>query len=124
MTSTLAGNATRLASATKCWTTASAHVTQALRDVAHRHANAARLIISQSVMPAPALRVIQAHVTAATDGGRSEGDASALLRTIAVYALGSTLAEVTWSPGQPGCVAAVSDLLRLPGHSRGFSILT
>ncbi len=87
---------------------------RALRGVAHRHPNAAPLILSQSVMPAPALRVIQAHITAATDGGRSEGDAYALLRTVAVYALGSTLAEVTWSAGQPGCVPAVSDLLR-PG---------
>jgi TetR/AcrR family tetracycline transcriptional repressor len=87
---------------------------QAVRDVARRHPNAAPLIITQSVMPAPALRVIQAHITAATDGGRSEGDAYALLRTIAVYALGSTLTEVTWSAGQPGCAPAVSDLLR-PG---------
>lgn len=87
---------------------------QALRDVAHRHANAAPLIITQSVMPAPALRVIQAHIAAATHGGRTEGDAYALLRTIAVYALGSTLTEVTWSAGHLGCVPAVSDLLR-PG---------
>ncbi len=65
-------------------------------------------------MPAPALRVIQAHITAATDGGRSEGDAYALLRTIVVYALGSTLTEVTWSVGQSGCAPAVGDLLR-PG---------
>lgn len=86
----------------------------AMREVAHRHPNAAPLIISQSVMPAPALRVIRAHITAATDGGRSEGDAYALLRTIAVYALGSTLVEMTWSAGQPGCAPRVSDLLR-PG---------
>ncbi len=86
----------------------------ALRDVALRHPTAAPLILSQSVMPTPALRVIQAHVTAATGGGRSEGEAYALLRTIAVYALGSALAEVTWSAGQAGCALPVSDLLR-PG---------
>lgn len=87
---------------------------QAVREVAHRHPNAVTLIITQSVMPVPALRVIQAHIAAATEGGRSEADAYALLRTIAVYALGSTLTEVTWSASQAGCAPAVGDLLR-PG---------
>ncbi len=87
---------------------------RALRDVAHRHPNAAPLILSQAVMPAAALRVIQVHIAAATKRGRSEKDAYALLRTIAVYAIGSTLAEVTWSAGRPGCVPVVGDLLR-PG---------
>jgi AcrR family transcriptional regulator len=85
----------------------------ALRDVVYRHPNAAPLITSQQVMPAPALRLVRAHVTAATDAGEPEERAYALLRTVTTYALGSALAEVNWGLGA-GCAPAVSDLLR-PG---------
>ena len=86
----------------------------ALRDVVRRHPNAAPLITNQHVMPVPALRVVQAHVTAATEAGTPEEQSYALLRTITWYALGSALAEVSWGMGGPNCAAIVSDLLR-PG---------
>lgn len=86
----------------------------ALRDVVRRHPNAAPLITSQQVMPEPALRAVQAQVTAATNDGIREDRSYALLRTITSYALGSAFADVSWGLGQPGCAPAVSDLLR-PG---------
>jgi AcrR family transcriptional regulator len=86
----------------------------ALRDIVRRHPNAAPLITSQQVMPVPALRVVQAHIAAATNGGTPEGQAYALLRTITWYALGSALVEVSWGFAGPGCAPVVSDLLR-PG---------
>lgn len=86
----------------------------ALRDVVRRHPYAAPLITSQQVMPVPALRVVHAHITSATDGGTPEAQAYALLRTITSYALGSALAEVSWGMGGSGCAPIVSDLLR-PG---------
>lgn len=85
----------------------------ALREVVHRHPNAAPLITSQQVMPAPALRLVRAHITAATEHGEPEEHAYALLRTITTYALGSALAEVSWGLGA-ACAPSVPDLLR-PG---------
>jgi len=87
----------------------------ALRDVVRHHPNAAPLLTRQQIMPAPALRVVRAHIAAATDGGEPEERAYALLRTITRYALGSSLAEVSWGLGE-GCAPSVSDLLR-PGIS-------
>ncbi len=86
---------------------------RALRDIVHRHPNAAPLITSQQIMPAPALRVVRAHITAATEAGEPQERAYALLRAITTYALGSALAEVSWGLGQ-ACAPSVSDLLR-PG---------
>ena len=86
----------------------------ALRDIVRRHPNAAPLITSQQVMPVPALRVVQAHIAAATNGVTAEAQAYALLRTITWYALGSALVEVSWGFAGPGCAPVVSDLLR-PG---------
>lgn len=86
----------------------------ALRDVVRRHPYAAPLITSQQVIAVPALRVVQAHVTAAREADTPEEQSYALLRTITWYALGSALAEVSWGMGGPGCAAIVSDLLR-PG---------
>lgn len=85
----------------------------ALREMVHRHPNAARLITSQQIMPAPALRLVRAHITAAVEGGEPEQRAYALLRTITRYALGSSLSEVSWGLGE-GCAPSVPDLLR-PG---------
>jgi len=85
----------------------------AQRDVVRRHPNAAPLIASQHVIPLPALRVVQAHIAAAANGGTPEAQAYALLRTITWFALGSALVEVSWGCG-PGCAPVVSDLLR-PG---------
>lgn len=86
----------------------------AVRDVMLRHPNAAPLIMSQSIMPAPALRLIKTLITAATASGLPEQEAYALLRTISSYALGTALAEASWRGGNPGCAPSVSDLLR-PG---------
>jgi TetR/AcrR family tetracycline transcriptional repressor len=86
----------------------------ALRNVVHQHPNAAPLITSQQIMPEPALRLVQAHITAPTKGGPTEEHAYALLRTVTSYALGSALAEVSWGMGVAGCAPAVGDLLR-PG---------
>jgi TetR/AcrR family tetracycline transcriptional repressor len=86
----------------------------ALRNVVHRHPNAAPLINSQQVMPAPALRVVQTQVAALVCHGIQKQDAYALLRTVTSYALGAAFNEVSWSCGAPGCTPAVSDLLR-PG---------
>lgn len=86
----------------------------ALRDVVRRHPNAAPLITSQHVIPVSALRVVQAHITTATDGGIPEAQAYPLLRTITWYALGSALVEVSWGFAGPAGAPVVSDLLR-PG---------
>ena len=86
----------------------------ALRDVVRRHPYAAPLMTSQQVMPVPALRLVETHITAAIEGGAPQAQAYALLRTITSYALGSALAEVSWGIGGPGCAPRVGDLLR-PG---------
>lgn len=86
----------------------------ALRAALRRHPNAAPLMISQQVMPAPALRIVQAQTAAATSQGVAEAFAHDLLRTITSYALGSGYVEVGWGMGGPGCPPSVSDLLR-PG---------
>jgi TetR/AcrR family transcriptional regulator, tetracycline repressor protein len=85
----------------------------ALRDVVYRHPNAAPLLTSQQVMPAPALRLVRAHIAAAVEAGEPEARAYALLRTMTTYALGTALAEVSWGLGA-ACAPSVSDLLR-PG---------
>lgn len=85
-----------------------------LRDVVHRHPNAAPLITTRQTIGEPALRTVQAHITAATDGGMPEERAYALLRTITSYALGYALAYIGWGLGCSGCAPSVSDLLR-PG---------
>jgi TetR/AcrR family tetracycline transcriptional repressor len=104
------------APATPDWRDGFRSFAHAVRDVVHRHPNAAPLIVSQTIMPAPALRLIRSHITAATGSGIPEAEAYALLRTIASYALGSALAEASWGGGNPGpgCAPSVRDLLR-PG---------
>lgn len=87
---------------------------RAMRAMVRRHANAAPLIISQSFMPQPALRVVQAHATAIARGGAGNDQAYALLRTVTSYTLGSAFNEVSWGRGDPACAPTVSDLLR-PG---------
>ncbi|MPZ88128.1 MAG: TetR family transcriptional regulator, partial [Nitriliruptorales bacterium] len=111
------------APATPDWREGLRSFAHALRDVVRRHPNAAALITSQQVMPEPALRAVQAHITSATDRGIPEERAYALLRTITSYALGSALAEVSWGLGAPGCAPAVSDLLRpgVPGELVGVA---
>ncbi len=86
---------------------------QALRGMVYRHPNAAFLITSHGIMPAPALRCIQAHITAATGSGVPVARAYEWLRTIASYALGTTLNDVAWSCGPEGCrPTTVAELLR------------
>jgi TetR/AcrR family tetracycline transcriptional repressor len=96
---------------------------RALRAVVRRHPNAAPLIISQRVMPEPALRTIHAQIAAAVADGTAEGPAYDLLRTITSYALGSALAEAHWGLDGTGCGSAVSDLLRpgIPGDLVGLA---
>ncbi len=86
---------------------------QALRDMVYRHPNAASLIISHGIMPAPALRCIQTHISATTGSGVPVARAYAWLRTIASYALGTSLNDVAWGCGPEGCQpTTVTELLR------------
>lgn len=85
-----------------------------MRDMVHRHRNAAPLITNQSIMPQPALRVVQTHVATLVRSGIREDMAYALLRTVTSYALGSAFNEISWGQGDPGCTPAVRDLVR-PG---------
>lgn len=101
----------RAAPARSDWREGVRSLAHAIRDVVHRHPSAGALITGQQVMPLPALRIVRAHITAATDAGTPEEHAYALLRTVWSYALGSALAEVSWGGGQPGCSPPVSDLL-------------
>lgn len=94
----------------------------ALRNVVRRHPNAARLIISQQVIPEPALRIVQALTAAAVSQGVPVAYAHALLRTITSYALGSSYVEVSWGMGGPGCRPSVDDLLR-PGIPEDLAAL-
>jgi TetR/AcrR family transcriptional regulator, tetracycline repressor protein len=89
-------------------------VARAIRGVAQRHPRATPLIVSQQVMPEPALRLVRTHIAAAIDAGVPTGQAYPLLRTITSYALGAAFAELSWTTGRAGCAPAVSDLLR-PG---------
>lgn len=100
--------------ATTDWREGFRSFAQATRAVLLRHPNAARLVVSQHVMPAPALRMVQAHIAAATAGGVPEVQAYAMLRTLTSYALGSALADVGFGTGRVGCAPKVSELLR-PG---------
>lgn len=84
----------------------------AVRDVVRRHPNAAALTTSRNIVPEASLRIVQALIASATAGGMPESQAYALLRTITSYALGSSLAEISWGMGGPGCAPRVSDLLR------------
>lgn len=85
----------------------------AVRDTVHRHPNAASLIISHGIMPAPALRCIRTQITAATQNGVPEARAYAWLRTIVSYALGTALNDVAWGSGREGCRPdTVEELLR------------
>jgi TetR/AcrR family tetracycline transcriptional repressor len=102
------------APATPDWRDGVRSLAHAVRDVVHRHPNAAPMIISQPTIPASALRVVQAHVVAAVNHGLTNETAYALLRSITTYALGWSLAEVGLRGGPPGCSPAVSELLR-PG---------
>lgn len=86
-----------------------------MHDMVLRHPNAAPLLTSQSFMPQPALRVVQAHTEALVRGGMSRQHAYALLRTITSFTFGSAFNEVTWGGRiEPGCAPNVADLLR-PG---------
>ncbi|MQA24250.1 MAG: TetR family transcriptional regulator [Micromonosporaceae bacterium] len=96
------------------WRQAVRSFAHALRDVVRRHPNAAPLVISQQVMPAPALRVVEAQTAAAVSHGITETRAHGLLRTLTSYALGSAYVEVSLGMGGPGCSPSVNDLLR-PG---------
>jgi TetR/AcrR family tetracycline transcriptional repressor len=87
---------------------------RAVAGVVRRHPNAAPLIYSQQVMPQPALRVVQAHVTTLVAAGFEEALAYDLMRTIWSYAFGSAFAEITWATAEPGCAVDVRQLLR-PG---------
>jgi TetR/AcrR family tetracycline transcriptional repressor len=103
---------------TSDWRDGYQSLAQALRDAVLRHPNAASLITGQGVMPTPALRCIQAHITAASAHGVPTDRAYAWLRTIASYALGTALNDVAWGSRQEGCAPTrVSDLLR-PGVSQ------
>lgn len=84
------------------WRAGYRSLARAMRDVMRQHPNAASLITTQQVMPAPALRTIQEHIAVATDSGVLEERAYALLRTFASYALGYGLAYVGWSHGATG----------------------
>lgn len=92
-------------------------VARAIRDAFRRHPNAAPLSVSQQVIPEPALRLVRAHVTAATGSGMSKDRAYALLRTLTTYALGTGLNEVAWGVGLSECGAPTVENLLRPGIS-------
>lgn len=85
---------------------------RALREMIHRHPNAASLTISHGTMPTPALRCIQTNITAATNSGIPDERAYAWLRTITSYALGTAFNDVNWSSDQDVCrTTSVAELL-------------
>lgn len=94
----------------------------AVRNVLRRHPNAAPLIYSQQHMPQPALRVVQAHVTALVAAGFDETLAYDLMRTIWSYAFGSAFAEITWTTAEPGCAVDVRQMLR-PGTPEDLALV-
>lgn len=73
-------------------------------------------------MPEPALRVVQAHVTALVAAGFEETLAYDLMRTIWSYAFGSAFAEITWATAAPGCAVDVRQLLR-PGTPEHLALV-
>lgn len=102
-----------LAPAHDDWRTGVRTLARAIRDVMHRHPQAAALISLRPLMPAAALRAVQAHLDAMTGSGIPEERAYALLRTLWTYALGTAQAEICWDGcGEGPSRPAVSALLR------------
>ena len=83
----------------------------ALRDVIYRHPQAGQLMTTRQKIPTPALRLVRAHIGAATDAGLAPQRAYPLLRTITAYALGHALAYLNWAPCTPGTGSDVTTLL-------------
>jgi AcrR family transcriptional regulator len=83
------------------WRAAIRSLTASLRDLVHRHPNAAPLLMSRQVMPEPALRICDAYLNVMVDGGVPEECAVGLLRTAFAYGFGYALAELSCLPAGP-----------------------
>jgi AcrR family transcriptional regulator len=71
-----------------------------LRAVVAAHPNAAPLLVSGQAMPEAALRLAEAYRHALTDAGLPDQHAVPFLRTVISYALGQSLAELSWTPSE------------------------
>lgn len=72
-----------------------------LRAMIHRHPNAAPLLLSTRTLSGQALQVAATYRAALTGAGLSDERTVPFLRTLVSYALGQSLAELSWSQGEP-----------------------
>lgn len=73
-----------------------------LREMIHRHPNAAPLLLSTRTLSEQALRIADTYRSALTAAGLPDERAVPFLRTLVSYALGQSLAEVAWTQAEPG----------------------
>lgn len=83
------------------WRDHSRMLTTSLREMIHRHPSAAPLLLSTGTLSQQALEVADAYRTALTQAGLPNERAVPFLRTLVSHALGQSLAELSWSQGEP-----------------------
>jgi AcrR family transcriptional regulator len=90
-----------------------------LRDVIQRHPNAAHLLASTQALSEHSLLLADAYRAVLTETGLPDECAVAFLRTVISYALGQSLAELTWARAtgdgadadDPTRIRRISDML-------------
>lgn len=83
------------------WRDAIVWLAASLRDLVHRHPNAAPLLTSRQVFLEHPLRIAHGVLRAMREGEVPEGCAVALLRTVFPYGIGFALAELSLPPQPP-----------------------
>lgn len=84
------------------WRHSARHLTRSLRDLVHRHPQAAPLLMSQRVATEPQLRVYAACLAALEKAGFDRRGAWKLLRILVAYGFGYAQAEQTAFAPAPG----------------------
>jgi TetR/AcrR family transcriptional regulator, tetracycline repressor protein len=86
---------------------------QSLRDLVHRHPEAAQLLMNRRIMPIPALEYFDIYARRLEAGGLSSARALEVVRTLIAYAIGFAYFELTWGDGEG---AEAADGLRAFQH--------
>jgi TetR/AcrR family transcriptional regulator, tetracycline repressor protein len=89
---------------------------QSLRDLVHRHPEAAQLLMNRRIMPIPALEYFDLYVRRLETGGLSPARALEVVRTLIAYAIGFAYFELTWGDGEGSDATEPADGLRAFQH--------
>jgi TetR/AcrR family transcriptional regulator, tetracycline repressor protein len=89
---------------------------QSLRELVHRHPEAAQLLMNRRIMPLPALEYFDVYVRRLEAGGLSAARALEVVRTLIAYAIGFAYFELTWTDGEEADGAEPDDGLRAFQH--------